>query len=120
MKHPTTALVLLAIESCCPTTPPSSTIVVTSCPGDDSGVFDEAFEADQSPEALGLSSTCARACSNLSRLGCPESRKPAGGRTCVQTCKAIEGVSSYSPACVAASADVAAVRKCPAVRCLRP
>jgi hypothetical protein len=38
----------------------------------------------------------------------------------VQTCTVIADVSMFSPACVAASADVATVRKCPAVRCLRP
>lgn len=112
-------LLSFLLLGCCQSTPPTTTVVVASC-DPDAGLVDEPFEADQSAEAMSLSSPCAKACASFSRLGCPESRKPAGGRTCVETCKAIEAASSFSPACVAAAASVEAVRKCPAVRCLSP
>jgi len=107
---------------CC-AEPPPRTVVVAACPSsEDAGVVvtpEEAFESDKSAEARGLLSPCARACSRLSVLGCPESRKPAGGRTCVETCRVIARVSSFDPKCVEAAINVETVRTCPQVRCLK-
>ncbi len=116
-----TAALFLSTYACCSTNPsPQSTVVLSTC-GDggigDSG--DEEFAADDSAEALGLSTPCARACNRLAQLGCPESRKPVAGKTCIETCTSISAISSFSPACVTAAKDVTSVRKCPQVRCLR-
>lgn len=98
----------------CPVDPPPRTVVVVC--NDDSGVVEQ-FSEDQSAEALGLSTPCAKACANLAKLGCPESAKLPGGKTCVETCKSIAPISSYDPECVAKATTVATVRKCPSVRC---
>lgn len=114
------SLGVASVSSCC-ATPPPQTIVVAACPSNETGVDpDEPFESDTSSEALGLSSPCARACKAFSDLGCPESRKPLGGLTCVQNCKNIQTMSSFDPACVIASKSVSDVRKCPATRCPNP
>lgn len=113
--------VTIAMVSSCCAEPPPRTVVVAACPSSDAAGVDpeEPFEADQSSEALGLATPCARACKQFSTLGCPESRKPLGGRTCVENCKAIQNISSFDPMCVVAATSVAAVRKCPATRCLK-
>lgn len=116
MKTPPYALLTLLFATACCEPPPPRNVVVTCVEGDDAGVV-EPFEADQSPEAVGLSTPCARACKNLSTLGCPESAKLPAGKTCVETCKAIAPISSFDPECVAAAKSVAAVRKCPQVKC---
>lgn len=105
---------ILAATSCCEPLPPRT--IVISCQDGDAGAA-EPFEADQSPEALGLSSPCARACKNLSVLGCPESVKLPAGKTCVETCKDIVAISSFNPACVERAKAVDDVRKCPQVTC---
>lgn len=102
-----------AVAGCYDNPPPR---VVTIVCQDDSGVVEQ-FAEDQSAEATALSSPCARACKNLAELGCPESAKLPGGKTCVETCKAISPISSYDPECVIKAKTVAAVRKCPATRC---
>lgn len=114
------ALATAATASC--QEPPPRTVIVASCPSSDAASVEpeEPFELDHSAEALGLSTACAKACKQFSVLGCPESRKPAGGRTCVETCNAIKTMSSFDPACVASAMSIAAVRKCPQVRCLKP
>lgn len=110
-----------AVSSCC-SDPPPRTVVVAACPSSDAAGVDpeEPFEADQSSEALGLATPCARACKAFSTLGCPESKKPLGGRTCVENCKAIQNISSFDPMCVVAATSIASVRKCSQVRCLKP
>ena len=80
---------------------------------------DEDFAADHSEEALAGVTPCARACRNLATLGCPESKKPAGGRTCVETCKAIAPISNYDPICVSTAKTVAEARKCPSLKCAK-
>lgn len=106
------------ISGCCNTCPPAQTIVI-ACDrdGGSDALEDESFEDDKSAEALALSSPCARACKQLSALGCPEAKKPVGGRTCVETCKAIAPISSYDPECVIKAKTVASARLCPALKC---
>lgn len=111
--------VFIAVSCCGTTPPPRETVILSNCGDGGVGDADEEFALDQSSEALSLSSPCARACSRLAVLGCPESRKPPAGRTCIEVCKSVQTISSYSPACVAEAKDVEAVRKCPAVRCLK-
>lgn len=103
----------LAMVGCREDIPPRTVTVVCQ---DDSGVVEQ-FDQDQSTEATALASPCARACKNLAVLGCPESAKLPGGKTCVETCKSIAPISSYDPECVSKAKSVEAVRKCPAVRC---
>lgn len=108
---------LLLTTACCESNAPApKTVVITCIDGGDAGSV-EPFEADQSPEALGVTSPCARACRNMSMLGCPESAKLPGGKTCVETCKDISTISSFSPQCVESAKTVDAVRKCPQVSC---
>lgn len=107
-------VLLLAATSCCEPLPPRT--IVISCQDGDAGAA-EPFEADQSSEALGLSSPCARACKNLSILGCPESVRLPAGKTCVETCKDIAAMSSFNPACVERAKSVDEVRKCPQLSC---
>ena len=102
--------------ACCEPLPPRDAAVVCIDSGD-AGTY-ETFEQDKSAEALGGVTPCAKACKNLSTLGCPESRKYPAGRTCVETCKAISTISSFDPVCVSSAKDVAAVRGCPQIRCL--
>ncbi len=87
----------------------------------DGGVYEagpgEPFEADQSSEALGLSTDCARACKSFSLLKCPEAAKLPGGRTCIETCKEIAAISSFDAKCVSLATTVETVRKCPKVKC---
>lgn len=108
------SVAFLAATSCCEPLPPRT--IVISCQDGDAGAA-EPFEADRSPEALGLSSPCARACKNLSTLGCPESVKLPAGKTCVETCKDIVAMSSFNPACVEKAKTVDEVRKCPQLSC---
>lgn len=112
--NPALLLLVTALVAGCPQEPPPRTVVVVC--NDDSGVAED-FSLDRSEEALGLSTPCAKACANLSKLGCPESARLPGGKTCVETCKAIAPVSSYDPDCVIKAKSVDAVRKCPSVRC---
>lgn len=109
------SLTFALLPSCCEP-PPPRTVVVTCVEGGDAGA-PEPFEADQSSEAVGGTTVCARSCKNLSQLGCPEAWKLPAGRTCTETCKAITSISSYDPACVEKAKDVAAVRKCPQIAC---
>lgn len=106
--------VALLLAACDP--PPPRTVAIVCIDGGDAGSA-EPFESDQSAEALGLSSPCARACKNFSILGCPESVKLPAGKTCVETCKDIAAISSFDPACVEKAKTVDAVRKCPQVTC---
>ena len=103
----------LFVEGCCPPQPPSNVAIVCI---NEAGP-EESFEADQSPEALGLSTPCAKACKSLSTLACSESKKQPGGDTCVVTCKKYIEISSYDPACVTAAKTKEAVRKCPLIKC---
>lgn len=114
VRHLLLSATFFAATSCCEPLPPKT--IVISCPDGDAGAA-EPFEADQSSEALGLSSPCARACKNLSTLGCPESVKPPAGKTCVETCKDISAISSFNPACVERAKTVDEVRKCPQLSC---
>lgn len=107
--------VALVVSCCDPNTPPK-TVVLTCIDGGDAG-WAESFESDQSAEALGGATPCARACKNLSSLGCPESLKLPSGKTCVETCKDISAISSYNPACVERAKSVEAVRACPQISC---
>lgn len=115
------AAALSAAASCGPQ-PMPQTVVIAACPSSDAAGIEpeEPFESDQSSEALGLATPCARACKQYSVLGCPEAKKPMGGRTCVETCKAIGPISSFDAMCVVAAKDATAARKCPQVRCLKP
>lgn len=118
---PLIAFGIVSIEACCNTCPPAQNVVI-ACDRDagvaDGALVDEPFEFDHSEEALGLSSPCARACKKLSDYGCPESKKPAYGRTCVETCKKIAPISSYDPECVARSKTVHEARICPQLKCV--
>lgn len=109
----------LTTTGCCSNPPPRETVVLSTCGDAAIDAADEEFSADQSSEALSLSSPCALACARLAVLGCPESRKPAAGRTCIEVCTSVQTISSYSPQCVSTAKDVASVRKCPAIRCLK-
>lgn len=105
---------------CCNTPQPQTVVLACDRDGGDGGdaiPADEDFSLDRSEEALAGISPCARACRTLAGLGCPESRKPAGGRTCVETCKTISPISNYDPLCVADSKSVEEARKCPALKC---
>lgn len=86
-------------------------------PGVEGGVLDS---LDPTPE-LASSPACARACLRLKALGCPEGSRPDGGETCYRTCERLElgGHFTLRPSCIAAAADVGAVRACGAVRCAR-
>lgn len=95
---------------------PPRTVAVVCIDGGDAGAA-EPFESDPSAEAVSLSSPCARACKNLSVLGCPESVKLPAGKTCVETCKSIAAISSFDPLCVEKAKTVDAVRSCPQVAC---
>ena len=106
----------LVLSGCCESNQPPKTVVLTCVDGGDAGTA-ESFEADQSPEALARTSPCARACKNLSVLGCPESLKLPAGKTCVETCKDIAAISSFDAECVAKASSVSAVRKCPQLSC---
>ena len=114
VRHILLSTLLVAATSCCEPLPPRT--IVISCQDGDAGAA-EPFEADQSSEALALSSPCARACKNLSLLGCPESVKLPAGKTCVETCKDIAAISSFNPACVERAKTIDDVRKCPQVTC---
>lgn len=103
----------LSIGACCSTPPPEHPVII--CAGDAGP--DEPFEQDPSFEAKQLSSPCARACSALSSFGCAESRKPPGGRRCLETCKEIAPISSYDPECVATAKNLETLRKCPKAKC---
>ncbi len=75
----------------------------------------------QNPPIDGVGdSPCLRSCARLGALGCPEAH-PATG-SCEDTCDRVTklGASTYDPSCVSAARDVAAVRACPAVRCVLP
>lgn len=111
------ALLLIAVVAlaACKPEPPRDVVVVCA-EGGDAGA-PEPFEEDRSAEALGLSTPCAKACKNLSVLKCPEAWKLPGGRTCVETCKAISAISPFDPECVQKATSVAAVRKCPSLKC---
>lgn len=103
----------VSIGACCSTPPPEHPVII--CAGDAGP--DEPFEQDPSLEAKQLSSPCARACSALSSFGCLESRKPPGGRRCLETCKEISPISSYDPECVATAKNLEVLRKCPKAVC---
>lgn len=110
----------LGVTACCACPPVAPTSVIV-CPYDGGEVGpEEAFETDRSEEALALLSPCARACKSFSLLQCPESKKLPGGRSCLDSCKAILAISSFNPECVALAKTVAAVRTCPQVKCETP
>lgn len=109
------------VAACCACPPPEPKNTVILCDRDaGADISIENFEGDRSEEALALKSPCARACKQFSVLGCPESQKLPGGRSCIDTCKAIAPISLFNPECVAAATSVTAVRKCPVVRCDKP
>ena len=63
-------------------------------------------------------SDCARACANLVRLGCPEGSTQGAGCTATCTKAQAEQLTDFKPACLAAAADVTALRACHApVKC---
>lgn len=109
----TTIVAAFLFTDCCPPQPPSNVAIVCI---NEAGP-EESFEADQSPEALGLSSPCAKACKNLSTLACSESKKQPGGDTCVVVCKKYGEIANYDTACVTAAKTKEAVRKCPLIKC---
>ena len=109
-------ILLASTAICCCEPPPPRNVAIVCIDGGDAGAA-EPFEADPSAEAVGLSSPCARACKNLSVLGCPESVKLPAGKTCVETCKSIAAISSFDPACVEKAKSVDEVRKCPQLAC---
>lgn len=115
-KHASVSLMIafVVVVGCKPE--PARDVVVVCAEGGDAGA-PEPFEADPSSEAMSQNSACARACKNLSVLGCPEAWKLPAGRTCTETCKAIATVSKFNPLCVEKAKSVADVRKCPDVAC---
>ncbi len=117
------ALGVHVFAGCCESCPPAQTVII-ACDHDggpiydgDAEIVDEPFEHDQSAEALALSSPYARACKQMSVLKCPEAKKPAAGRTCIETLKAIAKISSFNPECVANAKTVEAARKCQYLKC---
>lgn len=113
----TYAFGLILALSGCEATPAPREVVVICSPTEDAGA-PEPFESDTALEAKNGASPCARACKNLSTIGCPEAWKLPGGKTCVENCKSIASYSSYDPECVEKASSKTAVRKCPAIRCL--
>lgn len=111
----TFATALLTFEDgCCKNDPgPAPVILCVQDAGQE-----EPFEADQSEEALALSSPCARACKRLSVLDCPESKRLPGGTSCIETCHKIDPISNYDPECVARAESTAEVRACPQIKCI--
>lgn len=107
---------LFVTLAACSANPEPRQVVITCLEGGDAGA-PEPFESDTSPEAVGGVTTCARACRNLSKLGCPEAWKLPGGRTCTETCKKILPISSYDPICVENAKNIDEVRKCPQITC---
>ena len=57
---------------------------------------------------------CGTACLTLAALGCPEAN-PA----CVQVCEHVTSshITAFNTACIIKASSVAAVRKCPAIKC---
>lgn len=107
--------------SCCnvpePARDPAN--VVVHCADADGGSSTEPFDAAAEGDTFGAKkSPCYRACANLAKLGCKqESEKPAGGKTCLDTCNDIKLISSFKPECVASAASQDDVRKCPQATC---
>jgi len=96
MKLVSAALVLLVACSCEPL-PPEPPIVVVDAEGP---------------------------CGNLRRLGCPEGKPNANGRTCEQMLAGAAEVAHVPTECLATARDVADVRACGSdltlrVRCVR-
>lgn len=112
-------LLAAALAACPPTQGPKTVTVVCYDPdaGEAGLVEDLPFEADQSAEAAGRATPCARACASLSLLHCPESRQKTGGFTCIEACSKLVKISTFDPECVARAKAVAAVRQCPQVVC---
>lgn len=61
--------------------------------------------------------TCAAACANLERLGCPEARRSANGLTCVTICERASELQDMRLSCVAGAPSFTALLACETVRC---
>lgn len=61
--------------------------------------------------------SCAAACANLERLGCPEARPTKGGLACVTICERASQIQDMRLACVVAASSFTALRACETVRC---
>lgn len=71
-------------------------------------------------EPEGGSSPCARACTNLRALGCPEGARNASGESCASVCnRALADGFQIRPDCIASGVNVDQVRACGRVRCQR-
>lgn len=64
---------------------------------------------------------CVRACAKLKEFGCPEAETLQGGRTCYAVCAFAEASKkeTLGPGCVADARNVAEVRACKTVRCMK-
>lgn len=94
--------------------------LLLACPPSPATVVDAGDGSAPPPTATVVDSTsCAPACANLTKLGCPEGNPPAGvGAACITTCqKAQAGGFDMKPACLAAATSVAAVQACGSVAC---
>lgn len=89
----------------CPTPAPKPPIVDAS---------DAALE-----DAVVRNPSCASACEQLAKLGCPEGRTLDGGKSCLHVCEDAEASGKFSlkPACVIGAQTIEQLRLCGTVRC---
>lgn len=89
----------------------------------DASLFDVSlYDAEDTPtEDTALSPACVKACKRLAEWGCPEAKKPDGGKTCYQVCSEAElsGKFSLKPQCVANATTLVELKACKTVRCMK-
>lgn len=66
-----------------------------------------------------LAKACGSACERLRTLSCPEGTGSLGGESCAVTCMRASTLRPLPLACWADAGDVATLRSCGSVRCIR-
>lgn len=89
------------------------------------GLQDAATDALDDPDGnvdAARYASCAKACANLGKLGCPEAATVDGGDSCYAVCA--HAVTShkfdFKAACLTAAKSAAEAKACGSVRCARP
>ena len=108
-------LFFCGFTACPPPTPVTPDATVDASVPVDASPDVQAPDA-QAPVDAAPASPCARACSNLAAHGCEEM-----GAVCEPTCQhlVLTGLTPFSAECVYTAATLSALRKCPAVRCVK-
>ncbi len=94
----------------------------TTTPAPAPGGVASASSADAGPIApdddiASTRGTCARACANLAKLGCPEATITDGGLSCQQVCEHAVGLFDMKPGCLVDAKSRAQVIHCGTVKC---